>query len=63
MDFSNFVRVRLDPCGGGIEYLHRSPASRNRRRKGNTVSGGITGHPVLGENECRNLPIQVRGVS
>jgi hypothetical protein len=22
-------------CGGGLEYLHRSPASRRRRRKGN----------------------------
>jgi hypothetical protein len=22
------------PCGGGIEYLHRDPASRRRRRKG-----------------------------
>jgi hypothetical protein len=27
------------PCGGGLEYLHRSsPASRKRRHKGNTVS-------------------------
>jgi hypothetical protein len=23
-----------DPCGGGVEYLHRDPASRGRRRKG-----------------------------
>jgi hypothetical protein len=22
------------PCGGGVEYLHRSPASRRRRQKG-----------------------------
>jgi hypothetical protein len=22
------------PCGGGVEYLHRNPASRRRRRKG-----------------------------
>jgi hypothetical protein len=22
------------PCGGGVEYLHRSPARRRRRRKG-----------------------------
>jgi hypothetical protein len=21
-------------CGGGVEYLHRDPASRRRRRKG-----------------------------
>jgi hypothetical protein len=24
----------FDPCGGGVEYLHRDPASRRRRRKG-----------------------------
>jgi hypothetical protein len=24
----------ITPCGGGIEYLHRDPASRRRRRKG-----------------------------
>jgi hypothetical protein len=24
------------PCGGGVEYLHRSPASRRRRQKGNS---------------------------
>jgi predicted nucleic acid-binding Zn ribbon protein len=27
------------PCGGGIEYLHLSPVSRIRRRKGNPVPG------------------------
>jgi hypothetical protein len=26
--------VACAPCGGGIEYLHRDPASRRRRRKG-----------------------------
>jgi hypothetical protein len=31
------------PCGGGVEYLHRSPASRRRRRKGNPVPGDVTG--------------------
>jgi hypothetical protein len=34
---------RLCRCGGGLEYLDRSPASRKRRRKGNPVLGGITG--------------------
>jgi hypothetical protein len=24
----------VPPCGGGVEYLHRDPASRRRRRKG-----------------------------
>jgi hypothetical protein len=27
------------PCGGGFEYLHRDPASRRRRRKGNSQIG------------------------
>jgi hypothetical protein len=29
--------------GGGLEYFHRSLASRRRRRKWNPVPGGITG--------------------
>jgi hypothetical protein len=33
------------PCGGRLEYLHRSPATRRRRRKGNPVPGVITGVP------------------
>jgi hypothetical protein len=33
------------PCGGGVEYLHRRPASRRRRLKGNPVPGCITGPP------------------
>jgi hypothetical protein len=28
----------LTPITDGLEYLHRSPASRKRRRKGNPVS-------------------------
>jgi hypothetical protein len=28
------------PCGDGFEYIHRSPASRMRRRKGNPVPEG-----------------------
>jgi hypothetical protein len=28
-----------NPCGGGLEYLHRNPASRKRRQKGNPVPG------------------------
>jgi hypothetical protein len=27
------------PCGGGLEYLHPSPASRRRRQKGTHCSG------------------------
>jgi hypothetical protein len=36
------------PCGGGLEYLNRSSASRKRRRKGNWVPGMKLGHPVPG---------------
>jgi hypothetical protein len=28
-----------DSCGGGLEYLHRSPASRKRRQKGTQWPG------------------------
>jgi hypothetical protein len=30
------ILVTIIPCGGGAEYLHRSPASCRRRRKGNS---------------------------
>jgi hypothetical protein len=33
------------PLVHSLEYLHRSPASRRTRRKGNPVRGGITGPP------------------
>jgi hypothetical protein len=26
--------IRIHPCGGGVDYLHRDPTSRRRRRKG-----------------------------
>jgi hypothetical protein len=32
--FGVVAAIRSSPCGGGIEYLHRDPASRRRRRKG-----------------------------
>jgi hypothetical protein len=32
----------INPCGGGLEYPHCSPACRRWRRKGNPVPGGIT---------------------
>jgi hypothetical protein len=28
------VFEELNPCGGGVEYLHREPASRKRRQNG-----------------------------
>jgi hypothetical protein len=52
-------------CGGGVEYLHRSPASRRRRRKGNPVPGGITEPPFSGGGgyKYEELALQVGGVS
>jgi hypothetical protein len=32
-------QVPDDPSGGGLEYLRRSPARRNRRQKGNPLPG------------------------
>jgi hypothetical protein len=35
LPFSNLsVSFQLNPCGGGVEYLHREPASRKRRQNG-----------------------------
>jgi hypothetical protein len=50
-------------CGGGLQYLHRSPASRRRRRgKGNPVPGGITGPPChWGGHKYTDLALQVCG--
>jgi hypothetical protein len=41
----NTWNIQILPCGGGVEYPHRSSASRRRRRKGNPVPGGITWPP------------------
>jgi hypothetical protein len=40
-----WLTQRENPRGGGSEYLHRSPARRRGRRKGNPVSGVITRPP------------------
>jgi hypothetical protein len=29
------------PCGGGLEHLNRSPASRRKRREGNPMPGPL----------------------
>jgi hypothetical protein len=42
------VNNKLSSRGGRLQYLHRSPESRRRRRKGNPVAGGITGPPCSG---------------
>jgi hypothetical protein len=44
------------PCGSGVEYLHRSPASRRRRRKGSLVPGEYKyGDLVVQVGEVSNL--------
>jgi hypothetical protein len=42
-----FVSPHSSPCGGGLGYLHRSPVSRRRRRKGNPVPGGYNWATLL----------------
>jgi hypothetical protein len=51
------------PWGGGLEYLHCSPASRKRRRKGNPVPGDITGPPCSWGYKYGNLALHVERVS
>jgi hypothetical protein len=41
-----FFNITVFPCGGGLEYIRRSHASRRRRRKRNPMPRGIIGLPV-----------------
>jgi hypothetical protein len=45
LQWNLLINGLCNPCGGGLEYLHCSSASRKRRPKGNPVPGGITGPP------------------
>jgi hypothetical protein len=47
--------VFVTPCGGGVEFLLRSPESRRRRRKGNPMPRVQPGHPVPGEYKYVDL--------
>jgi hypothetical protein len=50
------------PCGDGVEYLHRSRASRRRLWKRNPVPRGITGPPYSkGGYKYGDLALQVWG--
>jgi hypothetical protein len=54
--------------GGGLEYLHCSPARRKRQVvrddvKGNRCPGVWLGHSVPGGYKYENLSLQVGGVS
>jgi hypothetical protein len=51
---SPVVNQKSDLFGGGVEYLHRRPASHRRRRKGNPVPGGISG--ILGDINTGTWP-------
>jgi hypothetical protein len=51
------------PCGGGLEYLHRGPASGKRRQKGNPAPGGISAPPVPGGYKHGDQALQVGRVS
>jgi hypothetical protein len=43
--FICIIQISPSAIRRGLEYVHRSPASRKRRRKRNPVPGGITGPP------------------
>jgi hypothetical protein len=50
------------PCGGGFEYLHRSPVSRRRRRKGNRVPVGYNWATLfMGDINTRTWPSRFAG--
>jgi hypothetical protein len=46
----------FSPCGGGLEYLHHSPASCKRRQKGNLVSNETV---KFGLKFCLDLDLTV----
>jgi hypothetical protein len=57
------LRHELVPCGGGLEYLHRSLARLRGRRKGNTVPGGKLGYPFTVRHKYRDLALQFGGLN
>jgi hypothetical protein len=43
------VKLRINPCGGAVEYIHRDPASRRRRERGSLKSETVKfGHESHG---------------
>jgi hypothetical protein len=50
------TQAGTNPCGGGVEYLHRDPASRRRRRKwslkSETVKYGRKSQGTTTEKDC-----------
>jgi hypothetical protein len=49
-------------CEGRLEYLHRSPASRKRRRKGNPVPRGLAFQVGRVSNETVNYGLSSAGL-
>jgi hypothetical protein len=47
--FQGLYELTEEVCGGGLEYLQRSPEGRKRRRKENPMPKGITGPPCSWE--------------
>jgi hypothetical protein len=45
--------MSVRPCGGGVEYLHRHPASHRRRRKGRLKSERVKYGHESQRNETR----------
>jgi hypothetical protein len=37
----SWLTFSVHPCGGGVEYLHRDPASRKKRRNETKKGGAI----------------------
>jgi hypothetical protein len=56
------LAVLVKPPGAALEYLHRSPASRKRRQKGNPLSVSLK-HPVPGGYRYADLSLKVGRVS
>jgi hypothetical protein len=54
-----FIFFRLEiSCGGGVEYLHRSPAKRRRRRKGkHQISDSEIWSRVLRDSDPRETEL------
>jgi hypothetical protein len=52
---SRHSRLALLDVEAGSNHLHRSPASRKRRRKGNQFLGVLLGHPVPGGYQYGDL--------
>jgi hypothetical protein len=48
------------PCGGGLEYLHRIPASRKRRQKGTQCPGYNWATLFLEDINMGTLPSRLR---